>query len=244
MSYKELCEKRDFVRENLKLLDYQKIEQLEKEFEADYTFESTKIKGNKLSAKQVRDILNNKHSDMEKNKDFYEIFNHGKAFKYMRMFLKKDLYLDEETVKDINAMLVEDISIGGIYRNVNLIIPGRKHVPPSPEKAYYKMKKYFVDLPYLEIESVPAKAMYAYALFMKIHPFIDGNSRTGKMIMNYVLMKEDFLPIYIPKERYIEYVRAFETFALDDDLEPLATLAEEFEKTQLDKYIKEIEAVK
>ncbi|HPB16859.1 MAG: Fic family protein [Clostridia bacterium] len=240
MSYEELCRKRDYVNSNLSKLSPEQIGTLEKEFECDYTYESTKIKGNMLTRDQVKAILNNEAEDMEKNQDVLEIINHSKAFRYMKMFLKKNTYLDEEAVKEINAIVVEDISVGGIYRNVNLIIPGRKHVPPSPEKAYYKMKKYFNDLPYLTYAAATEKAMYAYAMFMKIHPFVDGNSRTGKLIMNYVLMKEGFLPIYIPKDRYKEYVHAFELFASEDQLEPLAKLAYEFEQTQLDRYIEKI----
>ena len=241
MSYQELCRKRDYVNGKLPELSPEKIEELEKQFECDYAYESIKIKGSELSRDQVMAILNDKADDLEKTKDVQGTINHSRAFKYMKMYLKKNAYLDEETIKEINAIVVEDISVGGIYRNVNLIIPGRKHVPPSPEKAYYKMKKYILDLPYLQYDTVTEKAIYAYAMFMKIHPFIDGNSRTGKLIMNYVLMKEGFLPIYIPQNRYIEYVRAFELFASEDNLEPLAKLAFEFENAQLDIYIKAID---
>jgi len=241
LSYEELCRKRDYVNSNLSKLSTEQIEALEKEFECSYTYESTKIKGNRLSRDEVRSILENNAKDMEKDNDVLEITDHSKAFRFMKMYLKKNTYLDEEAVKEINAIVVEDISVGGVYRNVNLLIPGRKHVPPSPEKAYYKMKKYFNELPYLPYETATEKAMYAYAMFMKIHPFVDGNSRTGKLIMNYVLMKEGFLPIYIPKERYKEYVKAFELFALEDQLEPLSKLAAEFENAQLDKYIEKID---
>jgi Fic family protein len=186
-------------------------------------------------------ILQGKTEGIEMTRDAMEIINHNKAFNYMRMFLKKNTYIDEDAVKEINAILVKDLAIGGIYRNVNLIIPGRKHVPPSPEKAYYKIKKFFNDLPYMNEMNTMEKAVYAYAMFVKIHPFVDGNSRTGKLIMNYVLMKDNFLPIYIPKEHYMEYVKAFELFASDDDMKPLTELLGSFENAQLDKYIKAID---
>ncbi|MFA7673683.1 MAG: Fic family protein [Clostridia bacterium] len=214
---------------------------METEFECVYTYDSSNVKGNKLSPETVRMILEGKTEGIEMTRDAMEIINHNKAFNYMRMFLKKNTYIDEDAVKEINAILVKDLAIGGIYRNVNLIIPGRKHVPPSPEKAYYKIKKFFNDLPYMNEMNTMEKAVYAYAMFVKIHPFVDGNSRTGKLIMNYVLMKDNFLPIYIPKESYMEYVKAFELFASDDDMKPLTELLSSFENAQLDKYIKAID---
>jgi Fic family protein len=206
-----------------------------------YTYDSSNVKGNKLSPVTVRKILEGKTEGIEMTRDAMEIINHNKAFNYMRMYLKKNTYIEEDAVKEINAILVKDLAIGGIYRNVNLIIPGRKHVPPSPEKAYYKIKKFFNELPYMNEMNTMEKAVYAYAMFVKIHPFVDGNSRTGKLIMNYVLMKDNFLPIYIPKESYMEYVKAFELFASDDDMLPLTTLLSGFENDQLDKYIKAID---
>lgn len=241
MSYQELTKKRDYVNSNLSKLSMQQIEALERDFECNYTYESTKIKGNRLSRDEVRAILENLSEKVEKDQDILEIINHSKAFRYMKMFLKKNTYLDEDAVKEINAIVVEDISIGGIYRNVNLMIPGRKHVPPSPEKAYYKMKKYFSEMPDIMQDNIIEKAIYSYAMFMKIHPFVDGNSRTGKLIMNYVLMKDGFLPVYIPKDRYKEYVQAFELFASEDQLEPLTNLISEFEEAQLDSYIAKID---
>lgn len=241
MSYEDLCSKRDYVKDNLSRLSQQAVQDLETEFECVYTYDSSNVKGNKLSPDTVRKILEGKTEGIEMTRDAMEILNHNKAFNYMRMYLKKNTYIDEDAVKEINAILVKDLAIGGVYRNVNLIIPGRNHVPPSPEKAYYKIKKFFNELPYMNEMNTMEKAVYAYAMFVKIHPFVDGNSRTGKLIMNYVLMKDNFLPIYIPKESYMEYVKAFELFASDDDMLPLTALLSGFENDQLDKYIKAID---
>jgi Fic family protein len=84
-------------------------------------------------------------------------------------------------------------------------------------------------------------AAWTHAEFVKIHPFTDGNGRTARLIMNYVLMAKDYLPISITKESRLEYFEVLESYALNGDLEPFANFIANLENTRLDFYIKAIE---
>ena len=72
---------------------------------------------------------------------------------------------------------------------------------------------------------------------MKIHPFVDGNGRTSRMLMNYQLMAGGFLPVSVAKEDRLEYFEALEAYAVGGDLIPFAEMVAALEETRLDEYL-------
>lgn len=73
---------------------------------------------------------------------------------------------------------------------------------------------------------------------MRIHPFIDGNGRISRLLMNYQLMSAGFLPVSIAKENRLDYYNALEAYAVRGELEEFAGLVAELEEEQLDTYMK------
>ena len=73
---------------------------------------------------------------------------------------------------------------------------------------------------------------------MRIYPFIDGNGRTSRLLMNYQLMSAGFLPVSIAKENRLDYYNALEAYAVRGELEEFAGLVAELEEEQLDTYMK------
>lgn len=92
-------------------------------------------------------------------------------------------------------------------------------------------------MPYKAKENAIEFAAWTHAEFIKIHPFVDGNGRTSRMIMNYQLMASDFLPVSIAKENRLEYFEALEAYAVDGDLESFADMVAELEEQRLDEYL-------
>ena len=80
-------------------------------------------------------------------------------------------------------------------------------------------------------------AAWTHAEFVKIHPFIDGNGRTSRLIMNYQLMSAGFLPVSIAKENRLAYFEALEAYAMDGDLMPFTRIIASLEDKQLGCYI-------
>jgi len=134
-------------------------------------------------------------------------------------------------------LLMENILTGGIYRNVEVRISGAKHKPPVPNKMYQQIKNFYADMLYKAKENAIELAAWTHAEFVRIHPFVDGNGRTSRMIMNYQLLACGFLPVSIAKENRLEYFEALETYAMEGDLEPFSNMIAELEEQRLDEYL-------
>jgi len=163
---------------------------------------------------------------------------HRKAFRYVKECIGKGMPLDEGKVKDIHALLMENIQIGGVYRDVQVYISGAQHMPPSPALMYRQVKDFYADLSWKGKELNPVElAVWTHAEFVKIHPFTDGNGRTSRLIMNYQLMAEGFPPVSIAKEDRLEYFKALEAYAVEGDLQPFAELVAGLVDRQMERYI-------
>ena len=81
-------------------------------------------------------------------------------------------------------------------------------------------------------------AAFTHAEFVKIHPFVDGNGRTSRLIMNYQLMKSGFLPISIDKKDRLKYYNALEAYAVNDNLLEFVDMVANLQEEQLMNYIK------
>ena len=115
-------------------------------------------------------------------------------------------------MKDIHEILTENIIQGGIYRNTDVAITGATHTPPTPNEMYNQLKFFYEDLNANQIKMNSIElAAWTHAEFVRIHPFIDGNGRTSRLIMNYQLMKNGFLPISIQVKDRLEYYNLLDT---------------------------------
>ena len=157
---------------------------------------------------------------------------------YVKKCINEEKQLDENIVKDIHALLTENIIAGGIYRNQEVRISGAGHTPPTGNDMYIQIKNFYADLEWKRKKLNPVElAAWTHAEFVRIHPFIDGNGRTARLIMNYQLMINGFLPISIAKENRLGYYEALEEYAVNGNLELFVKLIASLEEERLDTYI-------
>ena len=116
-------------------------------------------------------------------------------------------------------------------------ISGAQHKPPAPSEMYRQVKEFYADLPYKAELNAIELAAWTHAEFVKIHPFVDGNGRTSRMIMNYQLMATGFLPVSIAKENRLPYFEALEAYAGGGDLKPFAEMIASLEEQRLEEYL-------
>ena len=117
-------------------------------------------------------------------------------------------------------------------------ISGAGHTPPTGNDMYIQIKNFYADLEWKRKKLNPVElAAWTHAEFVRIHPFIDGNGRTARLIMNYQLMINGFLPISIAKENRLGYYEALEEYAVNGNLEVFVKLIASLEEERLDTYI-------
>ena len=238
MDYDMLSQKKEQLAQLLSRLPKEALESFEKSFDVEYAHNSTAIEGNTLTLIQTKAILEDGLSVGGKTlREIYEVTNHAKAFAFVKKCVAEGKPLNEAITKEIHALLMENILVGGVYRNVEVRISGAGFRPPTPNEMFRQVKNFFADLPYRTDLNPIELAAWTHAEFVKIHPFVDGNGRTSRMLMNYQLMSADFLPVSIAKENRLEYFDALEAYAVGGDLSPFAEMVSVLEEIRLDEYL-------
>lgn len=238
MDYRELLRKKVLYDQGKDTLPEVTAKSYAQAFDLEYTHNSTAIEGNTLTLLETKVVLEDGLSvGGKKLREIYEVINHNKAYQYVKGCIAKGLPLDENIIKDIHAILMENIIVGGIYRNVDVYISGAAHTPPSPGEMYRQVKAFYLDLSEKSTANVIDLAAWTHAEFVRIHPFADGNGRTSRLIMNYQLMANGFLPVSIAKENRLEYFNALEAYAVNKALNPFSDMIATLEGQQLDHYL-------
>lgn len=171
-------------------------------------------------------------------REIYEVINHKKAYAYVKKCIKNNKPLTENIVKNLHTILAENIITDGIYRNQEVRISGAGFTPPAGNEMYIQIKNFYEDLKCQTNLNAIELAAWTHAEFVRIHPFIDGNGRTGRLPMNYQLMLHGFLPVSVDKNTRLDYYNALEQYAAGCDLKPFADFIADLEEKQLDEYLK------
>ena len=140
-------------------------------------------------------------------REFYEIENHKQAFENILTRLLNEEPLTIDIVKDIHADLTDRLQYdrGQFKKNENMIL-GAEFQTASPSETPYLMTQLIDNLAYwLEVADSDDDKLLAildtHIQFERIHPFSDGNGRTGRMVLNYSLLQQGFPPLIIEKEQ-------------------------------------------
>lgn len=239
MQYDKLLQKKGQYLAIRKLIADSTLQSFEEAFEVEYTHNSTAIEGNTLTLIETKVLLEDGISVGGKRlRELYEVVNHRNAYRYVKECIEKGEPLNEKIVKDIHAILMDHIFVGGVYRNVDVYISGAQHTPPSPNAMYLQIKNFYADLTWKGQKlNLIELAAWSHAEFVRIHPFPDGNGRTARLIMNYQLMANGFPAISIAKEQRLKYFNTLESYAVEGNLNPFADMVAELVDHQLDRYL-------
>ncbi len=239
MKYQHILDKAEKYHKLSADTDPLALRNWEEAFEIEYTHESTAIEGNTLSLMETKVVLEDGISiGGKKLSEIYEVVNHLKAYRFIKEKIAEARKLDEAMVKDIQAILTENIFAGGFYRNVNVRITGAAHTPPEPQEAYRQIKNFYADLEWKsQKEDSITYAAWTHAEFVRIHPFADGNGRTSRLIMNYQLMAKGLMPVSVPQAARLEYFKCLEEYAVNGNIEPFADFVAGLEEQRLDELL-------
>ena len=240
MNFEIIQEKKLKYEQNKHKISPITLSSYEKDFELTFTHNSTAIEGNTLTLMETKVVLEDGVAIGGKElREIYEVINHKKAYGYVKKCIAEKKPLDEHIVKNLHAILTENIIVGGIYRNEEVRISGAGFIPPARNEMYMQIKNFYEDLKVKEKElNAIELAAWTHAEFVRIHPFVDGNGRTSRLIMNYQLLRSGYLPVSVAKENRLDYYNALEQYAVGGDLTVFADFVAELEEVQLDIYEK------
>jgi Fic family protein len=239
MDYDRILAKKIKYEQNRSEISSVTLASYEKDFELRFTHNSTAIEGNTLTLMETKVILEDGISVGGKElREIYEVINHKKAYAYVKRCISENKPITENIVKDLHAILTENIIVGGIYRNQEVRISGAGFAPPSGTEMYIQIKGFYEELKNKSDLNPIELSAWTHAEFVRIHPFIDGNGRTSRLLMNYQLMRQGFLPVSIAKEDRLDYYNVLEEYAVKGNLKPFADFIAKLEELQLDEYLK------
>jgi Fic family protein len=168
----------------------------------EYTYESNRIEGNTLTLRET-DIVINKGLTIggKSMREHLEAINHNEAIMYLLDFVRGEIEFDERIAKDLHSIILRGIDRdhAGKYRNASVMISGSRHIPPSPIQVPDLMQKCFEW--YKENSATCHPIILAAEMHEQIatiHPFIDGNGRTARLVMNLILMRNGYPIANIP----------------------------------------------
>jgi len=222
-----------------KSMSKEEILKKQEDFDTLYIYESTNFNNDDFTYEDVEFLLED-HSrefpDKKRNRR-KAIINNYHALQMIHRLSSKKIAYDEEIVKDLHQTLVDGIIGGGVYRSRDLFILGAKHVPPSYLKIYKKMDDYFEKLRNPQLKGFE-RAAYAHLQFLKIYPFVDANGRLARLLLNYELELQDYLPVSITKKLQDEYFDAIDEYKINKKTEPFIDFLMKLEAERIKDYIK------
>lgn len=217
------------------------IERLTEEFIVEYTYNSNAIEGNTLTLRETDMVLRGLTIDKKPLKDHMEAVGHKEAFDFVRDLVKDNVPISESIIKQIHYLVLADKKEDrGVYRRVPVRIMGAKHEPVQPYLIQPQMQQ-LLEKYRNSIEHIIPKLARFHIEFEGIHPFIDGNGRTGRLLVNLELMKAGYPPIDIKFTDRIAYYNAFDEYHGKHNLGAMEKLFAGYLKERLDGYLRMLE---
>ncbi len=228
---RELDNKRPIPKETLR--------SLEDSINLEWTYNSNGIEGNTLTLRETQVVLEGITVGGKSIKEHLEAINHEKAILYLNDLVKEDNPITEWNIKGIHQLVLKDIDNenAGRYRRENVTIKGATHTPPDYLKVPELMEKLVLNYENWNDFHPIIQAALLHGELVKIHPFVDGNGRTARLLMNLNLMNYGFNPVIIKKEDRLEYYEALDKAHTTGDYTDFVKLIVKLEIETLKKYL-------
>ena len=231
--------------DKFKPLPQELVGSLEEWFKVELTYSSNAIEGNTLSRIETAEVIEKGISAVISGKalrDQLEAVNHAKALEFIKTLAKQrkgHQFITENDIKAIHKIILTGIDDqwAGKYRQTEVFIKGADVEFPSAHKVPYLMTEFIQWLEDQQKEHPVRIASDAHFKFVSIHPFVDGNGRTTRLLMNLILAINSYPMVVIRNEERTSYLKAVNLGQTQDNLKSFYSLIEESVERSLDVYL-------
>lgn len=215
------------------------LKSLRESINLEWTYNSNGIEGNTLTLRETQVVLEGITIGGKSVKEHLEVINHEQAIEYLDELVKEENPITEWNIKSLHQLVLKEIDNdnAGKYREENVKIKGATHIPPDYLTVPELMGKLILNYKEWNKYHPIVKAALLHGELVKIHPFVDGNGRTSRLIMNLSLMNSGYLPVIIKKEKRLEYYNALDKAHITGDYTDFVKLVDELEIEMLSKYL-------
>ena len=244
--YATLLERVDRLKEQFsqyRPLSDAEVDALRDEFIVEHTYNSNAIEGNTLTLRETQLVLQGITIDRKPLKDLLEVVGYRDAFEYVEQLAREQVPLTDYQIRAIHSLVLADRKEDrGRWRRVPVSIAGALTKPVQPYEIEPMIGSLLADqgTVYQKLHPVEQVAWF-HLRFESIHPFIDGNGRTGRLLVNLELMKAGFPPIDIKYADRISYYNAFDEYHIKHDVSAMEKLFARYVNSRLDMYLKILE---
>lgn len=244
---KKLLIEVDVLKEQLSTLrplPGEALRKIQDALDIEYTYESNRIEGNTLTLQETALVVNEGVTISGKSmREHLEAINHTEAINYIKDIAKRDIEINERTIKEIHSLILHGIDRenAGKYRTVPVMISGSTCMPPQPYLIEKQMEDLMIRFKQMEEEKVHPVlvAAYLHDELVRIHPFIDGNGRTSRLLMNLYLLRNGYVIIILKgsNDAKVGYYKALEKSHAEHLTEDFQQLVVEAEIVALQRYL-------
>jgi len=215
------------------------LSRLREEFLVDFTYNSNAIEGNSLTLQETAMVLEGVTIDQKPLKDHLEAVGHRDAFLYVQDIAEKKESITEAIIKNIHSLVLMDRPEDkGVYRRIPVKIMGAAHEPPQPYLIESQMSALIHENERNKKAMHPIERIAKFHLdFEGIHPFIDGNGRTGRLILNLDLIQNGYPPINVKFTDRKKYYEAFDAYYRDGNAGEMIRLIAGYVDERLRQYL-------
>ncbi len=212
---------------------------LQEEFMVEFTYNSNAIEGNTLTLKETAMVLEGMTIDQKPLKDHLEAVGHRDAFLYIQEIASQEVPISEFVIKNIHSLvLMNQPEDKGVFRKIPVRIMGAYTQPVQPYLIEPKVTELLAvnEERKESMETIERIARF-HLEFEGIHPFIDGNGRTGRLVMNLDLIRNGYPPINVKFADRKKYYDAFDAYYRDGSADAMTDLIAGYVNERLDEYL-------
>lgn len=215
------------------------LKSLEENNILDWTYNSNAIEGNTLTLRETKVVLEGITIGGKSVKEHLEVINHKDAILFLEELVKSDSDISEWNIKNIHSLILKEIDNenAGKYRLENVKISGASQVPTDYIKVPEAMERLIYRYENWNQYHPLIRAALLHGEFVFIHPFVDGNGRTARLLMNFEAMKNGYLPIILKADIRARYYDALDKAMVSHDYTGFIKLIVEEENKILDQYL-------